>query len=136
MIAGIGADIVEIARMQRALHRHGQRLAQKILHPQEFQDWAMQSTESHQARFLAKRFAAKEAIAKALHTGIRPPAVFSAMNIIHTPLGAPLLQAEPALASWLLERGVGLHLSIADEQTHVVAFAVAETIPASHSNRS
>lgn len=134
MIFGVGTDIVEVDRVHRACQRHGTRLAQRLLHEAELVDLAQQPSELARARFLAKRFAAKEAIAKAVRTGIRPPVVFRAMRIGHSALGAPELLPEPDLADWLQERGLRLHLSIADERSHVVAYALAEATDRSSGN--
>ncbi|MGL5985980.1 MAG: holo-ACP synthase, partial [Burkholderiales bacterium] len=66
-IYGIGTDIVEIARIEQALSRHGERFATRLLHPDELPDWQAALAP---AAWLAKRFAAKEAFAKALGTSI------------------------------------------------------------------
>ncbi|KAF7599530.1 MAG: holo-ACP synthase [Candidatus Dactylopiibacterium carminicum] len=126
MIHGIGTDIVTIARMREALGRHGERFAERVLAPAELADYARARDG---ARFLAKRFAAKEAFAKALGTGLRPPATLAAIGITHDELGKPLYLYDEALAAHLAARGLRAHLSISDEQQHVVAFAILETQP-------
>ena len=124
MIQGIGVDLVEVARL-RALHaRYGARLASRILAPEEMPEYA---DAREPDRFLAKRFAAKEAFAKAVGTGLRAPVSLSAIRIGHDPLGRPDFQYAGSLDDWLRARGIGrVHLSISDEREHVVAFAVAE----------
>ena len=66
-IFGVGIDIVQIGRIERSLAKHGDQFIKKILHPNER---ALIHTMKNKARYLAKRFAAKEAFAKALGTGI------------------------------------------------------------------
>ncbi|HEX22459.1 MAG TPA: holo-[acyl-carrier-protein] synthase, partial [Chromatiales bacterium] len=68
MIYGIGTDIVGVSRLQTNLDRYGERFAARILAESEMA--AFRQTQS-QAHFLAKRFAAKEALVKALGTGFR-----------------------------------------------------------------
>lgn len=125
MIYGIGTDIVTVARMRNSLARHGERFAQRLLHPDELADFgAVREPE----RFLAKRFAAKEAFAKALGTGLRPPATLAAIGVGHDALGKPFYIFGEALARHLEGAGLRAHLSISDEREHVIAFAILETI--------
>jgi holo-[acyl-carrier protein] synthase len=125
MIHGIGVDLVRVQRLNDMLDRHGERLARRILAPEEMAEYAV-ATDRH--RFLAKRFAAKEAFAKAVGTGLRAPVSLSAIHIGHDALGRPEFRCATELADWLAERGIArVHLSISDEHEHVVAFAVAET---------
>jgi len=125
MLYGIGTDIVAVARIHRMLERHGERLARRLLHPAE-QDEFARSRDA--GRFLAKRFAAKEAFAKALGTGLRPPAVLGAIGVTHDAYGKPAYLCSEELAEFLDARGLRAHLSISDEQEYVVAFAVLETL--------
>ncbi len=67
-ILGLGTDIVEIARIEAVIARSGDRLARRVLSDNE---WAIWKTHHQPVRFLAKRFAVKEAAAKAFGTGIR-----------------------------------------------------------------
>lgn len=123
MIYGIGTDIVAIGRIREVLARHGMRFAERILADGEK---AAYSSAKDPARFLAKRFAAKEAFAKALGTGLRPPATLAAIGIDHDSLGKPLFVCAPELASVLAELGLTAQLSISDERDYVLAFAVLE----------
>lgn len=123
MIYGIGTDIVTVARMREALARHGERFAERLLHPDELADFAKAREPE---RFLAKRFAAKEAFAKALGTGLRPPATLAAIGVSHDALGKPLYVFAAALAERVSELGLRSHLSISDERDSVVAFAILE----------
>jgi len=125
MIHGIGVDLVRVARLSDMHGRFGVRLARRILAPEEMAEYAGAAEPD---RFLAKRFAAKEAFAKAVGTGLRAPVSLSGIRVGHDELGRPDFRCAPALDAWLAERRIGrVHLSISDEREHVVAFAVAET---------
>ncbi|AQR64393.1 holo-ACP synthase [Aquaspirillum sp. LM1] len=124
MIAGIGSDLVEIDRIRTALVRHGERFARRILSPAEWPDWA---SAHDPARLLAKRFAAKEAFAKAAGTGLRAPVTLGALAVTHDTLGRPGWAFSDELASWLQQRGIiHCHLSISDERSQCLAFVVLE----------
>jgi len=123
VIYGIGTDIVTVARMRDSLARHGERFAQRLLHPEELDAYARAREPE---RFLAKRFAAKEAFSKALGTGLRPPATLSAIGINHDELGKPFYVFGETLAKHLASLGLSAHLSISDEREQVIAFAILE----------
>jgi holo-[acyl-carrier protein] synthase len=124
MIYGIGTDIIAVGRIEQALSRHGDRFARRILAVVEWDDYA---ASVHRARFLAKRFAAKEAFVKALGTGMRHPASWHNISVTHDALGRPGFGLEPELAQVLAQHKIlGHHLSISDEAEMVVAFSVLE----------
>ena len=124
MSFGIGTDIVEVARIEEALERFGDAFAQRILDAREFEDYRHSGTR---ARFLAKRFAAKEAFAKALGTGIRGATSFINIGIAHDALGKPMFELAPVLRAELATQGItGQHLSISDEKNLATAFVVME----------
>ena len=124
MIYGIGTDIVSVARLAGMLERHGERAALKILAESEREAYAVHAAP---ARFLAKRFAAKEALAKAVGTGLREPVVLANIAVGHNALGRPEFEFAAPLQAWLCERGVATsYLSISDESDMVVAFVVLE----------
>ena len=124
MIHGIGVDLVRVARVDDLHRRFGERLARRILAPEEMADYA---AAADRGRFLAKRFAAKEAFAKAVGTGLRAPVSLSGIRIGHDGLGRPDYRCSAELDDWLAARRIGrVHLSLSDEHEHVVAFAVAE----------
>ena len=124
MIAGVGVDVVEIERIEGMWRRFGERFARRVLTPAELD-------ECHGAgapgRFLAKRFAVKEALGKALRTGVRAPAGFHDASLGHDRLGAPHLVASERLRHWMEERGLRVHLSLSDERHYAVALVVVET---------
>lgn len=124
MIYGIGTDIVEVSRIEDSLARFGNDFARRILSEREMQDFLQSNT---QARFLAKRFAAKEAFAKALGTGVRSPATFENIGVTHDDLGKPVLDLAPVLQAHLDAKGIRFqHLSISDEKMLAAAFVVLE----------
>lgn len=123
MIHGVGTDIVRVARMGEALARHGARFAERILDVSE--RLAFEQARDP-ARLLSKRFAAKEALGKALGTGVAAPATLHAVRVAHDALGKPLFEFSPSLAAYMQERGLVAHLSLSDETDYVVAFAVIE----------
>jgi len=120
MIVGIGTDIVRVTRFETMLQRHGPRVAERILSADELLEFRQ---SSRQAAFLAKRFAVKEAVAKAFGTGFRDGLSLRHIGIRNDPLGRPQL-AFSARAMELCEQlGVGeTHVSIADEAEYAVAF--------------
>lgn len=124
MIYGIGTDLVKIERMRVMFQRWGFKLGRRMLAPAERQAFA---ASAEPARFLAKRFAVKEALAKALGTGVRAPVLLTAIWVEHDEWGKPLLALSPELEEFLSQRGVGArHLSISDERGHALAFVVLE----------
>lgn len=123
MIHGIGTDLVVIARLRDFWQRHGERALEKLLAPEEREDCR---ASSDPGRFLAKRFAAKEALGKALGTGIRAPVLLPAIAVTHDELGKPSFSYATDLAEWIAQRGLTCHLSISDEQDRALAFVVAE----------
>ena len=123
MIHGIGTDIVAVARMAEFHERHGERALSRVLAPAEIPACR---ASAHPERFLVKRFAAKEALGKALGTGIRAPVLLTAIAVDHDELGKPGFAYSPELAVYLDERHLTVHLSISDEHDYAVAYVIAE----------
>lgn len=124
MIIGIGTDLVEIGRIQTALERFGDRFAQKVLVPREYQRFA---AHRKPAAYLAKRFAAKEALSKALGTGIRDPVSWHNIGVVNHASGQPYFELSAALAQFIRERGIRtVHVSLTDERGMAAAFVVLE----------
>jgi len=130
MIVGIGTDLVEIARIEEAVGRFGDRFAQRILGPDEWQRYLSRRQRSARrgVAFLATRFAAKEAISKALGLGMRMPMTWRAVEILNAPSGAPLARPRGSLAEHVAERGLRLHVSVTDERAMAMAYAIAEVV--------
>lgn len=125
MIVGIGADLAAIERTRALWQRHGERALEKLLAPDERADCR---ASSDPGRFLAKRFAAKEALGKALGTGIRAPVLLPAISVTHDALGKPAFAFAPELNEWMAVRGWSCHLSLSDESGQALAFVVVETL--------
>lgn len=123
MIVGVGTDIVAVARLGKLYERHGEQGLEKLLAPAERADF---ERAKDPARFLAKRFAAKEAFGKALGTGVASPATLANIRVVHDALGKPAFDYAPELAQMLTERGLAAHLSISDEHDFAIAFVVIE----------
>ena len=123
MIYGIGTDIAAVERLAGMFERHGENAAAKLLAPAEMADFA---AAPDKGRFLAKRFAAKEAFAKALGIGVRAPATLPAIAVGHDPLGKPAFAYSDELAALLREKRLSAHLSISDERDYAVAFVILE----------
>jgi holo-[acyl-carrier protein] synthase len=120
MIFGIGTDIVRVSRIQKGLDRYGERFASRILAGQELADF---QTTLHPARFLARRFAAKEAVVKAYGTGFTRGMTFRDIVVSHDAAGKPLLLLSGRALELQQEMGIGeKFISISDEQEYAVAF--------------
>jgi holo-[acyl-carrier protein] synthase len=124
MIVGIGTDLCEIARIARALERHGDRFARRVLVEAEFRRYL---GHANRAGYVAKRFAAKEALSKALGVGIRAPMNWHNVGVLNRVSGAPYFQMSEALAAFVARRGVAtIHVSITDERAIACAFVILE----------
>lgn len=124
MIFGVGSDIVEYARVEAAWTRFGERFARRILTPHELAGFV---SARDKPRYLARRFAAKEAISKALGTGFAHGISPRRLGIVADAWGKPQVALEPAAAAVAERLGVGQgFVTLADEREFVVAFAVFE----------
>ena len=121
MIVGVGTDIVAISRIAAALERHGERFAARILRPEEL---ALLCRQQRPEAWLAKRFAAKEALAKALDTGIGAVS-WQDFAVLPQPGGAPQVHSHGRARKLFAERGVtGVWISLSDEREQALAFAL------------
>ncbi len=127
MIHGIGTDIVDVGRIASAIDKHGERFLDRILTQTEVMECNALPPALSAARFVAKRFAAKEAFSKAFGTGIGKEVAWYDVGIRHDPLGRPLLTFTDALQAKLHAQDIGAtHVSIADEIGQVIAFVILE----------
>lgn len=125
MILGIGTDITDIARTEKIFACHGERFVKSILSPAE--QTLCESKKNGKAVFLAGRWAAKEAIAKAFGCGICEKCLFREMEILPGPSGAPhvtLFGNTAQNAEKMLVKKI--HLSISHEKQFAVAMALLE----------
>ncbi|MCX7185951.1 MAG: holo-ACP synthase [Methylophilales bacterium] len=124
MIFGIGTDIVEVSRIAASINAFGDSFAERVLAESELEGY---QNSQIKARFLAKRFAAKEAFSKALGTGLRAPATFQNIAISHDDLGKPILVLAPDLLAFMQEKNIQhTHISISDEKNLATAFVILE----------
>lgn len=130
MIIGIGTDLVEIIRIETLLNQKGERFLDRIFTPSE-QKRGLKS--AHPASSLAKRFAAKEAVVKALGTGFRNGISLQDIEVTNEPQGKPMIvltgKARETLDSLTPSHYIAsLHLSLSDTQTHALAFVLIEGV--------
>ena len=124
MILGIGTDLCDVGRIERALERFGERFAERILVASELQRFRRHRKG---AAYLAKRFAAKEAFSKALGTGIRFPVNWHNVWVENERSGKPSLKFSKPLAALLKRRGIAnVYVSLTDETGIACAFVVVE----------
>lgn len=130
MIYGIGTDLCEMERIAQAVERHGMRFAERILGSSELKIYHQRSQKvSHRGlKFLATRFAAKEAFSKAIGLGMRMPMTWRSCEILKKPSGEPYIELHGELKSWFAQQKFKAHVSITDEAAFAVAFVVVESI--------
>ncbi|MGJ8687634.1 MAG: holo-ACP synthase [Spongiibacteraceae bacterium] len=122
MIVGIGTDMVDIRRIEAVYARFGERFSNRVLNPQEVLAFQV---KNFSVNFLAKRYAVKEAAAKALRVGIGARANLHNISIVNDAAGAPSLQFTGVAHSTAVALGVECsHVSITDEPPYALAFVV------------
>ena len=133
MIVGLGSDLCDIRRIEGVMQRHGDRFLQRVFTELE-RSRALRRTESLRAPTFAKRFAAKEACAKALGTGFRDGVFHSDMGVVNLRSGQPSLRLTGgALARLQSLTPPGtkavLHLTMTDEYPYAFAQVTIEARP-------
>ncbi len=124
-IVGLGTDIAEIERIEKALNRSGEAFARRILSDKE---WLVFSQLKQKGRFLAKRFAAKEAASKALGTGIAKGVTFHDFEVGNDELGKPVLSLTGKAKELADQMSVAsTHITISDERHYAVATVIFES---------
>ena len=124
MIVGIGIDLVKVSRIQVVLERHGPRFEERILHPNELNTYAK---HSHPLAYFAKRYAAKEALAKALGTGIAKGVNFNEIETQLNELGRPNLVLHGTTLEKADSLGVkNIFITLSDEQDYAIANVILE----------
>ncbi len=130
MIVGIGTDLCDIRRIQQTLDRKTLRFAEKVLGPNEllvFQQ-RLAKVPARGVRYLATRFAAKEAFSKAIGLGMRMPMTWRRCEILNAPSGRPEIRLHDELADWFAQRQWKAHVTVTAEVDHALAFVVVETL--------
>lgn len=132
MILGVGSDICDIRRIEKAIERQGARFLERIFTETE-RSKALRRIETIQAATFAKRFAAKEAAAKALGTGFRQGVFFSDLGVVNLPSGQPTLLMTGGSAkrlSIITPTGMTaqVHLTMTDEYPYAYAQVIISAI--------
>lgn len=121
-IHGIGTDIVKVARIQNSLARFEERFVRRLLTDAELSEYRLSRQPE---RFVAKRFAAKEAAVKALGLGFREGLTFNCIGVTHDQYGKPELVYHGDALAYIEKIGIIRSLlSLSDELDYVVAFVV------------
>jgi holo-[acyl-carrier protein] synthase len=124
VIVGVGIDIVDVSRIERLMKQYGDQLARRLLAAAERQAFA---ASARPAWFLANRFAAKEAMSKALGTGLRYPVTLHAISVTNDNLGKPSMEFHGPLPGYLASRGVVRHhLGLSHEKGLACAVVILE----------
>lgn len=128
MIYGVGTDIMKIDRIAAALDRFGDRFAERILGVEELEKYHRRTAKvaARGLRFLATRFAAKEAFSKAIGLGIHMPMTWRSAQILNAPSGKPIVVTSGKLAEFMELNGLTAQVSITDEVEYAVAFVIVE----------
>ncbi len=128
MIIGLGSDLCDIRRIESVLSRHGERFLLRVFTETE-RARTLRRTDSLRAATLAKRFAAKEACAKALGTGFSRGVFHSDMGVVNLPSGAPTLRLTGGAAARLAAiTPAGMTARVALTLTDEVPYAYAMVI--------
>jgi len=132
MIIGLGSDLCDARRIAKALERHGDRFIDRIFTPAER---AKAERRANRAETYAKRFAAKEACAKALGTGFRSGVFFRDMGVVNLPSGRPTMKLTGgALARLKAITPPGhealIDVSLTDEGPTAQAIVIIQAVPA------
>jgi len=123
MVIGVGVDVVDVARLERALGRAGDRFVRRVFTPAEV---ARCGARQDRTRCFAARFAAKEAVMKALGCGWGPVG-FRDIEIGHAPGGRPVVRLQGAALRLAKEMGItDIHISLAHDGPVAIAYALAE----------
>jgi holo-[acyl-carrier protein] synthase len=131
MIHGIGTDICDVRRIRETLARRGERFAEKVLGPREIVVFRERRArvESRGVSYLATRFSAKEAFAKAIGLGMRWPMTWRSCEILNVTGGQPKVVLGGELAAWFADRRLNAEVSVSDESDYAVTFVVVQKVP-------
>lgn len=121
MVRGIGVDIIEITRIAESIETAGDRFLEKVFTAGEI---AYCAGKAHRNQHYAARFAAKEAVSKALHTGWTGAFRWKDVEVVNDTVGRPEIVLHGTLRT-LLTSAI-IHISISHADSHVVAMAVIE----------
>jgi len=128
LIYGIGTDICDIRRIAKAIERHGDRFALKILTDNEYLTYQSRSARfaDRGTRFLATRFSVKEAFSKAIGMGMRMPMWWTRCEVAKLPSGQPTIKLYGDLREWFEAKGLSAHVSLSDESDYATSYVIVE----------
>jgi len=128
VIYGIGTDLCDVRRVAAVLQRRGERFAEKVLGPHELEVYRARRArvEERGLRYLASRFATKEAFSKAIGLGMRTPMTWRGCEVVKAASGKPEIRLHGALATWFESRGLRAHVTVTDEGDYAASFVVVE----------
>jgi holo-[acyl-carrier protein] synthase len=131
MILGIGNDLCDIRRIEKAMARFGERFLQRVFTPEERRK---AFSRAHAARTFAKRFAAKEAASKALGTGFRAGVYLKDIGVVNAPSGRPTLALTGGAAQRLariVPQGYNprIDITLTDEYPMAQAIVIISAVP-------
>lgn len=132
MIFGIGTDIVDVIRIEKSIAKFGERFLIKNFSDSEIK---IGNALKNNGSYYAKRFAAKEAFAKAIGTGIGVNAAFKDISTLNNDFGAPYIVLKGAAKQFIADlaaknagKEVKLHISLTDEKQYAQAFVIIELV--------
>ena len=126
MIVGIGADLLQLKRLEAAYERTQGRLAKRVLGDEELIvfEQRLKRNHKHGNAYVATRFAAKEAFSKAIGLGMHTPMTWRSLQTLNEPSGKPYTKYSGALADFMGEKQWHAQVTVTDEQDMVMAFVV------------
>ena len=130
MIIGIGTDLIAIERVERVLGRFGQTFVDRCFTETEQQQF---QTRSNKSALWAKQFAAKEAVFKALGTGLRAPLGWHDITVLRDTLGKPVVTLSEVALDMMKQslpegQSVRIHASITDDNVYALAYVIIEAV--------
>lgn len=132
MIVGIGVDFVKVSRIGQIYLKYEGKALLKILSSQEQDKLSSIKLQSRRIQYLAKRFVAKEALVKALGTGLRAETFLKDISVMNYESGQPYYMLSEKLDSYIKKllklRKYSLHLSLSDDKEHALAVAILDSL--------
>lgn len=126
-VLGVGTDVVQIPRIEGVYAKFGDRFLHKNFHDLEIREFHKLS-ENKKISFLAKRFAGKEAVAKALGVGIGQHISFKDVAIINNEFGAPVVKIFGHHLEAAVPKGFNIHIALSDDYPIALAFVVLSEV--------
>lgn len=134
MILGIGKDIVDISRIEKALETHGERFVQRCFTAEEQDEAGSKTDDKSRVESFAKRYAAKEALSKALGSGIAHGVFMKDLMVSKDQYGRPIMTVAGGAKDWLDKitpagHVAKIHTTLTDEPPYAEALVIIEALP-------